>query len=672
MTPPDAPAPVRARYFNAGFLTDRRIRRILHLSGIDLSLGRAGPDAPVVVWGDAGTAHRGLAVAARTSAPVIRVEDAFLRSLHPGRAGEATLGLTIDHAGAWFDARSPSDLERMLARDPFDDGALVARAHAAMARMRAAHITKYAAVDIAAQPPAPGYVLVIDQTRGDASVRLGGATAATFREMLVMAQEEHPHTRIVIKTHPETTRGLREGYFGPQDTTRNITLETRPLSPYAMMEGAVAVYTVTSQMGFEAIIAGHRPVVFGQPFYAGWGLSDDRAPIDRRTRTLTRAQLFAGVMMRYPKWYDPYRDRLCQLEDVLDTLEARARAWREDAGGYIATGMRLWKRRPLQQMLGRERRIMFRSTVTAPDRPVLAWAGKVTPALRRTCAAANQPLIRVEDGFLRSRGLGADLVPPLSLVLDPDGIYYDPTAPSRLEHCITQAATMGATAQVRAERLIAQIRKAGLTKYNLDRHTPLPTPPQGASVLLVPGQVADDASVRLGAGQITDNAGLLDAARRAHPDAWIIYKPHPDVEAGLRTGAIDASQADWIARDTDPLALIALADRVWTLTSGLGFEALIRDVPVTTLGAPFYAGWGLTQDLGRVPARRGARPTLAQLVHGVLIAYPRYFDPVTRTPCPPEVIVNRLAHGPLPRPHPANRALAKLQGAFASVPWMWR
>ena len=86
-------------------------------------------------------------------------------------------------------------------------------------------------------------------------------------------------------------------------------------------------------MGFEAIWAGHRPVVFGQPFYAGWGLSRDIQPIDRRGRALTVVQLFAGAMILYPKWYDPCRDTLCSLEQVLDQLEAETRAWREDHAG---------------------------------------------------------------------------------------------------------------------------------------------------------------------------------------------------------------------------------------------------------------------------------------------------------------------------------------------------
>ena len=108
------------------------------------------------------------------------------------------------------------------------------------------------------------------------------------------------------------------------------------------------------------------------------------------------------------------------------------------------------------------------------------------------------------------------------------------------------------------------------------------------------------------------------------------------------------------------------------MTSLLGFEALLRGVPVTTTGAPFYAGWGLTRDLGRVPARRSARPSLAALVHATLIDYPRYYDPVTKMACPVETVVGRLASGPLPHPGPGNRMLAKLQGLFASYASLWR
>ena len=108
------------------------------------------------------------------------------------------------------------------------------------------------------------------------------------------------------------------------------------------------------------------------------------------------------------------------------------------------------------------------------------------------------------------------------------------------------------------------------------------------------------------------------------------------------------------------------------MTSLMGFEALLRGKAVTCLGTPFYAGWGLTTDLGAIPDRRTAKPSLTALVHAVLIDYPRYHDPVTNTPCPVEVVVDRLASGEIPNPGALNRTIAKVQGVFASYAWIWR
>ncbi|HAW48683.1 MAG TPA: beta-3-deoxy-D-manno-oct-2-ulosonic acid transferase, partial [Roseovarius sp.] len=161
--------------------------------------------------------------------------------------------------------------EHLLATHPLDDTALLDRARSGIARLQEAHLSKYSAFEPATPCPDPGYVLVIDQTRGDASVTHGGADANTFREMLYWAQEDHPGAPIIIKTHPETTSGHRPGYFSTKDESTRIRLLSDPVSPWALLDGAIAVYCVTSQIGFEAILAGHRPQVFGQPFYAGWG-----------------------------------------------------------------------------------------------------------------------------------------------------------------------------------------------------------------------------------------------------------------------------------------------------------------------------------------------------------------------------------------------------------------
>jgi capsular polysaccharide export protein len=666
--PAERDAPRRVFYFNAGFMRQKRVRRIMELAGYPLELGKPGSDDLIAVWGHSPYAKRGETIAEATGAGLIRVEDAFLRSLFPGRAGEPPIGLAIDHSGVHFDADTPSDLETLLATHPLDDTGLLNRARGAIARIQEAHLTKYTAFDPRTPCPAPGYVLVIDQTEGDASVSHGGANAATFKEMLYYAQEENPGAKILIKTHPETVQGHRKGYFSPADETDRIQLFADAVSPWDLMEGAIAVYTVSSQMGFEAILADHKPRVFGKPFYAGWDLTDDRHPLalPRRKRRLTRAQLFAAAMILYPTWYDPHSDRLCELEDAIANLEAQTRAWREDHNGWDAYGMRLWKRKPLQKFFGRYGKLRFaRDGQASTARPAMVWASKQD--------SAPSGSVRVEDGFLRSRGLGADLTPPLSLVCDDLGIYYDPARESRLDRLITRRAELRPDQELRAERLISRLTQAGLSKYNLGQDAPeLPT----GHRILVPGQVEDDASILLGAGTVSTNLALLQQARTNNPDAVILYKPHPDVEAGLRDGDVPAEAleelADQVIRRTDPATLLTQVDEVWTMTSLIGFEALLRGVPVTTTGAPFYAGWGLTRDLGRVPARRSARPKLEGLVHAALIDYPRYFNPVTGLPCPVEAVVELLSSDQLPGPGSANRLLAKLQGVFASYASLWR
>ncbi len=670
-----AGAQTRRRLFiyNGGFLKERRLRRILDLAGFDLRLGLPIDGDAIGVWGHSPTAHRGEAIAEKHNAPIVRIEDAFLRSVLPGRSGTPPLGLTIDAGGMHYDPAQPSELEVLLSTHPLDDTALMNRARACIARMNEAHLTKYTGFDPTAPCPEPGYVLVLDQTKDDASVRKCNADRARFLEMLVFAQEEHPGKRVLIKTHPDTMAGHRAGYFSDADANHNVSLFSDPISPLALLDGAAAVYTVSSQLGFEAIFAGHKPRVFGQPFYAGWGLTQDEYPVQRRQRKLSRAQLFAGAMILYPKWYDPYRDCLCDLETAIDTLEAQSRAWREDHKGWIASGVRLWKRKPFHQFFGQTTALRYESTPSKLALAIKEGRRHMVWASAKDAPLTNQT-VRVEDGFLRSKGLGAQLVAPLSLVLDDLGIYYDPTRPNRLEELIRSRRLLRPDQKLRAEKLIANLRRAALSKYNVGDALKAAIP-EGHKIL-VPGQVEDDASILTGTKTISTNLELLSAARAANPEAIILYKPHPDVEAGLRTGRIAPDDldrlCDVVLHGVDPIAAIDEADEVWTMTSLLGFEALLRGKSVTCHGAPFYAGWGLTRDLGAVPARRSTQVSVEALVHATLIDYPRYLDPITKQACPVEVVLERLAAGNLPRPSAMNRSLAKLQGAFASYAHLWR
>ena len=163
--------------------------------------------------------------------------------------------------------------------------------------------------------------------------------------------------------------------------------------------------------------------------------------------------------------------------------------------------------------------------------PVMSWAGKTEHS--------KQNITRVEDEFYCSRGLGANLVPPLSLISDDLGIYYDPTRTSRLELFIMQHKGLRDNQRQRVLNVIDRIIRGAVTKYNLSGN--YPKLPEG-HLILVLGQVEDDASILKRTDSIRTNIALLKEVRRRHPKSIIIYKPHPDAEAGLRKG--DISQKD--------------------------------------------------------------------------------------------------------------------------------
>ncbi len=295
-------------------------------------------------------------------------------------------------------------------------------------------------------------------------------------------------------------------------------------------------------------------------------------------------------------------------------------------------------------------------------RTLLAWAAKFTPTHERRAAEAGIDVVRIEDGFLRSVGLGAGLVPGACFAIDGRGIHYDATRPSDLEHDLAHAEISPAEQQ-RGGRLATLIASNWLSKYNLGgARARLPTT-TGRERILVPGQVADDAAVRhtlsgsldLSGGNV--NIALLRAVRHRNPRAFIAYKPHPDVTRGLRPGAIAPEDvrrlADAELADADILDLIAQCDRIETLSSLTGFEALIRGKPVTVHGVPFYAGWGLTEDLTAIP-RRGRCRTLAELVYLSLVRYCRAVDPETLEPLSCERLIERLSEF---KARPPRRAL---------------
>lgn len=363
----------------------------------------------------------------------------------------------------------------------------------------------------------------------------------------------------------------------------------------------------------------------------------------------------AALALAQAHYRNPFTDGPASLAETIDLLAT----WRATLDGNraiaVASGMAWWKKAEIRRFLWHPARPLrfARQPARAVARAgqaggaVAIWPSRVSPALMAQAQAAQVPLVRVEDGFVRSVGLGVDLVPPSSVVVDARGIHFDPSGPSDLEALLAHA-EFPPRLLARAQALRETIVAAGISKYAADTGATLPPRvAPGRRLVLVPGQVEDDMSVRAGGHGLASNLELVRRARLAEPDAEIWFRPHPDVDAGHRKGAVPDAQvlahADRVVRGGGMAPLLDAVDAVHVLTSLAGFEALMRGREVTCHGTPFYAGWGLTRDLAPVPDRRGRALSLDALVAGVLILYPRYLDPVTGLPCPPEVLVGRMA-----------------------------
>ena len=633
------------------YIPSSGIRAIPHLEKFlpEYALQKRAAGAETVIgWGLRPTTHKARALAAQRGLPFIALEDGFLRSLGLGVGGWPPLSIVVDDVGIYYDTTRPSRLEHLiLAADQLPEATL-SEAEQAVAFIVEHRLSKYNhAPDWAGGRPsetAKPVVLVIDQTFGDMALKYGGADEHTFQKMFQTALAEHPESEIWVKTHPDVLCGKKRGYLTDLAQQQRVRLLAEDISPISLLQAVDKVYCVTSQMGFEALLCGKPVTTFGLPWYAGWGVSDDRHPdigtLHAHNRRAPRSllQLFAAAYLQYSRYLNPNIGEAGNIFDVLDYLASARRLNEKLRGEIYCVGMSLWKRAVIKPFFHVPScRLKFVKSVQqleqtsfAADARLLAWGnGKQT--VIDFAARKSLPLLRMEDGFIRSVGLGSNLVPALSLVIDDMGIYFNAETPSRLEH-ILQHQQFGERDLQTALTLQTLLTEGNISKYNVGSQAFTP-PATERTVILVPGQVEDDASIRHGSPEIYRNLDLLKAVRARRPDAYIIYKPHPDVVSGNRVGHIPteeaAQYADQIAAETDILTCLKYADEVHTMTSLTGFEALLRGKKVCCYGLPFYAGWGLTEDCLPIP-RRSRRLSLPELIAGTLIYYPGYIHPERR------------------------------------------
>lgn len=626
----------------------RELRHLAHFLDLDdvvepdSSDARDGTPVAALVWGRKRSGERTLAYAREHDIPVWHLEDGWIRSCSLDAHSRTCYSLLIDEVGVYYDAEQPSGIERFLGDDAAVSQActppVLDEAQALRERLIAERTTKYNAyrrTPVGEPIPDSPFVLVVDQTLDDASVRFGGMDAAAFERMLDAAVDENGTQRVVVRTHPDVVIGRRSGYLADIARERGVRVVGGVDCPLDWALAADRVYVGTSQLGYEALLGGTPVSVFGMPFYAGWGLSDDRLShpaLARRGKRRSIDELFHAAHIRQVRYRSPVDGADWTLSECLDHVALQRRWFSRNAQRFHGVAIAPWKRRYVAQYLrSPDGSISFGSRPDSRADVIVTWSFRHAAERGAQLAGDGQrgtPVWRLEDGFLRSAGLGSDYTAPGSLVIDSSGLYFDPHSPSDLE-TLLNVHDCTPSELLRAARLRRRILESGVSKYNTGDEDQPPDTPAAKRTVLVVGQVEDDESVKRGCSSVSTNAELLQAARKARPDAWIVYRPHPDVVSGNRRGAVDqaclSACADAVATGGTIGRCIDACDELHTMTSLTGFEALLRGRHVVTWGAPFYAGWGLTEDRMTIE-RRTRRRDLDELVYLALIAYPRYVD----------------------------------------------
>ncbi len=287
-------------------------------------------------WGRSRHTRRARQIAADRGLPFLALEDGFLRSFQPGRQCPP-LSLVLDDIGIHYDSTRPSALERLLASgEDLLGGGAAQDAARARALILEHGLSKYNHAPPMAQvqavlgrpllrPDDVQRVLVVDQTRGDLSIALGGASEHTFTDLLAAALANNPRATVYVKTHPQALAGRRQGHYTRLHDGERLVVLRQAIEPLSLLRHMDAVYVVSSTLGFEALLAGRPVFCFGMPWYAGWGATRDRQRCERRTRARSVDELFVAAYLRYARYLNPETHAPGTVFDAIDWLARQRR-----------------------------------------------------------------------------------------------------------------------------------------------------------------------------------------------------------------------------------------------------------------------------------------------------------------------------------------------------------
>ncbi|WP_300379276.1 hypothetical protein [Clostridium sp.] len=256
---------------------------------------------------------------------------------------------------------------------------------------------------------------------------------------------------------------------------------------------------------------------------------------------------------------------------------------------------------------------------------IYVWSYNEPFWLNSVCTNANLNFYRVEDGFIRSKGLGLDKSIPKSLIFDNSGyLYFDSIRQSNL-HMLIRNTDLSIYNLERTKGIIQTLVKYNLSKYNIINKV---RNIYYQDAILVIGQNEKDISIHKSGALFTTNEALLDYVIKSNPNREIIYKPHPDTIKNPKTRLSYPENLKGILVIDDLNHLfnnISCISEVHTISSLLGFEFLLRGIKTYCYSRTWYSGWGLTEDT-YMSKDLNLKKTIEEIFYCAYILYPTYYS----------------------------------------------
>jgi len=574
--------------------------------------------------------------ASRHTLPIYRMEDGFLHSASLDTANTRAYSLVLDKSSLYFNANEQSDLEKLLLAYDFDRSPnLLLQAERLIEFQKRFGIGKYnfPSEGNAAILYGKGQrrrVLVIGQSMEDQSVLYANPEGWTCERLIQLAREENPDCEVLYKPHPEELKGLGRENSSVKESLPQCTVIEKNISLAELFPLVERVYVMTSLAGFEALLHNVPVTTTGMPFYAGWGLTDDRTKPPRPRRILTPHQLYAGACLMYPQYILDLENsargcqktlfRLCEEKNGVTLLGEN---W-EDAGKPVALiyGLGAERAAKLLDILSKYRVAVYVNgemdfnQVCKGLKPeaIFAYNKSLPYSVVQFAGRCGIELNALVKGIAVTASDAQDYFSYEIFAVVPYNQAFDTAEASPLSALESLLSSFDIEAHRERMKCMDSFLPLNRTVHKgfcniLDRH-----PAHEVINIKIKQQ-----RILLLAQDAAEVLRLRSLACSDHANAELFV---------LVSEAV--AQKEFFPEDCTllpPRAILAdildFMDKVYTADSPLALEALRRGIPVTVTGTPFYAGWGLTDDRSEVSRPRVL--TREEFFYAVFILYPCYF-----------------------------------------------